>query len=103
MLSVPPLPTDSLSPRRRSGERVRERGVGRGEGGGPPNPVANALHKPLSSTLSPLVPRGEREPARALVVSARCPPTLAGWHRRLYSPHGRDRSEAHTSELQSRQ
>ena len=53
--------TISLSPRRRSG--VRERG----------NPMTNSSVQPLSPSLSPLVPRGERESSRAMVVvSRRC-------------------------------
>src|SRR6266513_5972056 len=44
---------DSLSPRRRSGERVRERGFQLA------TPIRWKL--PLSPTLSPLVPRRERE------------------------------------------
>ena len=56
---------DSLSPRRRSGERVRERGFQLA------TPIRWKL--PLSPTLSPLVPRRERERgASAMVVVSRC-------------------------------
>src|SRR5881296_816035 len=56
---------DSLSPRRRSGERVRERGFKRARqfDGTSPSPPA----------LSPLVPRGEREQeTSAMVGVSRC-------------------------------
>src|SRR5205807_3927033 len=55
---------DSLSPRRRSGERVRERGFQLA------TPIRWKL--PLSPTLSPLAPRRERERgASAMVVASR--------------------------------
>src|SRR5438093_12565698 len=57
---------DSLSPRRRSGESVGERGF------------QNSATIRWSEPLSPLVPRGEREQEiSAMVVVSRCAP-LAG-------------------------
>src|SRR5438552_3312361 len=51
---------DSLSPRRRSGERVREKGF----------QFAAPIRRkePLSPALSPLVPRGEREQGASMMV-----------------------------------
>jgi hypothetical protein len=58
---------DSLSPRRRSGERVRERGFQRS--------ATIGWNEPLSPTLSPLVPRMEREQeTSAMVGVSRCAP-----------------------------
>src|SRR5438552_11588149 len=59
---LPPSQTkDSLSPRRRSGERARERGS--------PKNVLAAETSPLPP-LCPFVPGGEREHASLLVVAA---------------------------------
>src|SRR5437867_6197996 len=61
---------DSLSPRRRSGERVSERGfqlVG---------PIRWNL--PLSPALSPLVPRRERERGPSTIVVAEMRPNKPG-------------------------
>jgi hypothetical protein len=56
---------DSLSPRRRSGERVRERGFQKSA------PIR--WNEPLSPTLSSLVPRGAREQkTSAMVGVSRC-------------------------------
>src|SRR6266567_7108052 len=58
---------DSLAPRRRSGERDRERGFTK------PPPVQGNV--PLSPALSPLVLSGEREwGASDMVVVSRCAP-----------------------------
>ncbi|PYJ57441.1 MAG: hypothetical protein DME24_19135 [Verrucomicrobia bacterium] len=68
-LNTTTLPlVDSLSPRRRSGERVRERGF--------QVAAPNRWKAPLSPALSPLVPRGERERGGATVVVSRCARTL---------------------------
>src|SRR5438477_7061466 len=55
---------DSLSPRRRSGERARERGFQLAA------PIRWKV--PLSPALSPLVPRRERERASTMVMVSRC-------------------------------
>src|SRR2546428_1777674 len=68
-LNTTALPlVDSLSPRRRSGERVRERGF--------QVAAPNRWKAPLSPALSPLVPGGERERGGATVVVSRCARTL---------------------------
>src|SRR5439155_7257722 len=68
---------DSLSPRQRSGERVRERGFQLAA------PIRWKV--PLSPALSPLVPRREREwEASTMVVVSRCDPSARGAFQTLY-------------------
>src|SRR5947199_9188970 len=70
-LNTTTLPlVDSLSPRRRSGERVRERGF--------QVAAPNRWKAPRSPALSPLVPRGERVRGGAMEVVSRCCRTRRG-------------------------
>jgi hypothetical protein len=75
---------DSLAPRRRSGERVRERGFQKS--------ATIRWNEPLSPALSPLVPRREREEeTSAVVVVSRCAQARARrrTHLRIAAQHKR--------------
>src|SRR6266508_7049916 len=67
---------DFLSPRRRSGERVRERGFQKS--------ATNRWNEPLSPALSPLVPRRERERQTSAVVGVSRAPVMR-WRREIVS------------------
>src|SRR5207302_5577369 len=66
---------------------------GEGKGEGIPISCANSMEgAPLPSPLAPLVPRGERESSRAMVVVSTGRVLKASWHlresqpRRVFSP-----------------
>src|SRR5437867_6945661 len=69
----------SLAPRRRSGERVRERGLQKS--------ATNRSNEPLSTALSPLVPRRERERQPSAVVGvSRCTQAPGAFRREQLVP-----------------